>query len=111
VSLATDLLPIASFAADVDYVLKYANDMDVLSPGETVQVIMFRVAPGRSLHIKERTPVWDLIISLLCCSDGASVCLAGSNADQVLRQPHQQPQAGVVRFSFASPLLLSSLLR
>jgi hypothetical protein len=34
-----------------------SNDMDSLGPEETVQVVMFKVLPGRSLHIQERTPV------------------------------------------------------
>jgi len=35
----------------IDYTLKYANQMDPLSVGDTCRVIMFRVLPGRSRHI------------------------------------------------------------
>ena len=40
--------------SDVDYVLKYSNQLDTLQPEETAQIIMFDVVPGRSKHFPER---------------------------------------------------------
>lgn len=39
-----------------DYTFKYSNQLDPLEEGETCQVILFQVTPGRSLHIKKSTP-------------------------------------------------------
>jgi hypothetical protein len=35
---------------------QYSNQLDALDVGDTCQVVMFRVVPGNSLHIKQRTP-------------------------------------------------------
>ena len=35
---------------------RYGNSLDALSPGESMKIVMLRVLPGRSRHIKQRTP-------------------------------------------------------
>lgn len=40
----------------VDYCIKYSNDLEPLKATEEVDVIMFKVLPGRSRHIAVTTP-------------------------------------------------------
>ena len=50
------LQSVTCWSVQADYTFKYSNSLDALSPGESVKVVMMRVLPGRSRHIKQRTP-------------------------------------------------------
>jgi hypothetical protein len=41
---------------NVDYALKYSNDLAPLLPGDSVKVLMFRVCNGKGLHIAKTAP-------------------------------------------------------